>query len=342
MNDQNNKDIIDLVEKTLTTEELTKDYVDIKQASQILNNVSTKTAKKYIDEASESNGINVEVVSVTSNGGVKKLYKKESIITISRLLNKDKTVLVHVPPSVTESNFQKPDSSNSGSNSSSNSVPQASNSFQEPSNSENNQKLAVAESIRSIGELRTNFKEFATNLRELNDNVRAANTTMQNVVGKIVEQGIDLKERYLEDRIKRTEIEKQQTETLNLLLQKNTEAEKLQAEALKALLDKTAQAEKFQAETLKILSEKKQDDKPSNQIFLIVILCILGVVGAGWAGFYFFTTNQQKMEYQFEDRLAQERQIQQDQFQQTIKQLKESLAPVTTNAAIPQPVGQGK
>ena len=41
------------------------------------------------------------------------------------------------------------------------------------------------------------------------------------------------------------------------------------------------------------------------------------------------------MEYQFEDRLAQERQIQQDQFQQTIKQLKESLAPVTTNAAVP-------
>jgi len=339
MNDQNNKDIIDLVEKTLTPEELTKDYVDIKQASQILNNVSTKTAKKYIDEVSESHGFKVEVVTVTSNGGVKKLYKKESIVTISRILNKDKTVLVHVPVSVSEEGFQDNSTSNSNSNSTSNSVPTSSNNFQESSNSENNQKLAVAESIRSIGELRTNFKEFATNLRELNDNVRAANTTMQNVVGKIVEQGIDLKERYLEDRIKRTEIERQQTETLNLLLQKNTEAEKLQAEALKALLDKTAQADKFQADTLKLLSEKKQD-KPKNQILLVVVLCFLVVIAVGWGAFYFFTTNQQKIENQFEDRLAQERQIQQDQFQQTLKQLKESLTPpVTVNAVMP-PAGQ--
>ena len=94
---------------------------------------------------------------------------------------------------------------------------------------------------------------------------------MQNVVGKIVEQGIDLKERYLEDRIKRTEIERQQTETLNLLLQKSiTEGRKTSSRRrLKALLDKTAQAEKFQAETLKVLSEKKLNDKPNNQIFLI-------------------------------------------------------------------------
>jgi hypothetical protein len=312
--------------------------VDIKQASQILNNVSTKTAKKYIDEASESHGVQVEEVSVTSNGGKKKLYKKEDIITISRILNKDKTVLVHVPPSPSEGSFQDKHTSNSDSNGSSSSVPTHSNSFQESSNSENNQKLAIAESLRSIGELRTNFKEFSTNLRELNDNVRAANTTMQNVVGKIVEQGIDLKERYLEDRIKRTEIERQQTETLNLLLQKNTEAEKLQAEALKALLDKSAQAEKFQAETLKVLSEKKQD-KPNNQLLLVVVLCILVVIAGGWGAFNFFTTNQQKMENQFEDRLAQERQIQQDQFQQTLKQLKETMTPVTVNAAVP-PEGQ--
>jgi len=338
---QNNDNIIDLVEKTLTTEELTNDYVDIKQASQILNNVSTKTAKKYIDEVSESHGVKVEVVTVTSNGGVKKLYKKDSIVSISRILNKDKTVLVHVPAAPSESSFQDKDISNIDSNSSSNSIPTPSNSFQEVES----QKLAVSEGFRSIGELRTNFKEFSSDLRELNDNIRAANTTMQNVVGKIVEQGIDLKERYLEDRIKRTEIERQQTETLNLLLQKNTEAEKLQAEALKALLDKTAQAEKFQAETLKLLSEKKEPSKPANQTLSIVVLCLLGVIAAGWGVFYFFTTNQQKMENQFEDRLTQERQIQQDQFQQTLKQLKESLTPVVSanvNAAIPQPAGQGK
>jgi hypothetical protein len=337
MNEKNNKNIIDLVEKTLTNEELMKDYVDIKQASQILNNVSTKTAKKYIDEASESHGVQVEVVTVTSNGGVKKLYKKESIITISRILNKDKTVLVHVPPAVSEGDFNKHDGSNSGSNSSSSSIPEGSKGFQEV---EGSQKLAVAESIRSIGELRTSFNEFSTNLRELNDNVRQVNMTMQNTISKVVEQGIDLKERYLEDRIKRTEIEAKQADTLNLLLQKNTEAEKLQAAALKALSEKSSLTEKLHADTLKILSEKNQPAKPNNTS-LIILLCVLGLLLAGWGAFYFFTTNQQKMEYQFEDRLAQERQIQQDQFQQTLKQLKESMTPVTTNAAVP-PAGQGQ
>ena len=83
------KDIIDLVEKTLTTEELTKDYVDIKQASQILNNVSTKNSKKVHRRSflKDMANLKMDVVTVTSNGGVKKLYKKELIVTISRILN---------------------------------------------------------------------------------------------------------------------------------------------------------------------------------------------------------------------------------------------------------------
>lgn len=313
MNGPSNENIIDLVEKTLTKEELTNDYVDIKQASQILNNVSTKTAKKYIDEVSESHGIKVEVVAVTSNGGVKKLYKKETIITIARILNKDKTVLVHVPPSVSEEVFQDNASSNSGSNTPSNSLPTSSNTFQESSNTENNQKLAVAESIRSIGELRTSFKEFATNLRELNDNVRSANTTMQNVVGKIVEQGIDLKEKYLEDRIKRTEIERQQAET-----------------------------SRQQAETLKLLLEKSNGKNSINsQTLLIVFLVLVIAVGGGW---FFISTSQQRIEKQFEEKLDQEKQIQTAQYEGTIKQLKETLNAMIVpiqNAAVP-PAGQGK
>ncbi len=339
MNGQNDKDIIDIVEKTLTSEELAKDYVDIKQASQILNNVSTKTAKKYIDDVSESHGFKMEVVTVTSNGGVKKLYKKEMIVTIARILNKDKTVLVHVPVGVSEGGFQDKETSNSSSNGSSNSFPSHSNSFQEVPTGEGSQKLAISESLRGISELRTNFKEFSTNLRELNDNVRQVNMTMQNTISKIVEQGIDLKERYLEDRIKRTEIEKQQAETLNLLLQRNADAEKLQTETLKALAEKSAQAEKLNAETLKLLSEKTQPIKTNSNTTLVILLSVLGLIVIGWGAFYFFTTNQQKMEYQFEDRLAQERQIQQDQFQQTLKQFKQSMTPAATNAAMP--AGQG-
>ena len=94
--------IIDLQEKTLTKDEIERDYVDIKQASQILNNVSTRTAYRYIETVSETKGVNVRVIDIVSNGGKKKLYLKEDIITVSKILNKDKTVLVHVPYNVND------------------------------------------------------------------------------------------------------------------------------------------------------------------------------------------------------------------------------------------------
>ena len=53
----------------------------------------------------------------------------------------------------------------------------------------------------------------------------------------------------------------------------------------------------------------------------------------------------QKMQNQFEEKLAQEKQIQTEQYQDTIQQLKDSLKTLTVNAtvnaAVP-PAGQGK
>jgi len=59
-------------------------------------------------------------------------------------------------------------------------------------------------------------------------------------------------------------------------------------------------------------------------------------VGGGW---YFITTSQQRIEKQFDQRLDQEKQIQTEQYQDTIQQLKDSLKAITvnttTNATVP-------
>ena len=88
--------VIDMKEIELTKEELERDYCDIKQVAQIFNNVSERTAYRYLDKVSDNKGIKIRTVEVNVNGGVRKLYLKEDVVTISRILNKDKTVLVYV------------------------------------------------------------------------------------------------------------------------------------------------------------------------------------------------------------------------------------------------------
>ena len=88
--------VIDMKEIELTKEELERDYCDIKQVAQIFNNVSERTAYRYLDKVSDNKGIKIRTVEVNVNGGVRKLYLKEDVVTISKILNKDKTVLVYV------------------------------------------------------------------------------------------------------------------------------------------------------------------------------------------------------------------------------------------------------
>jgi len=299
--------IIDLQEKVLTKDEIEKDYVDIKQASQILNNVSTRTAYRYIDAVYETKGINVRTIDIVSNGGKKKLYLKEDIITVSKILNKDKTVLVHVPYNVNDNIVNDTQHSESLPNDASNSGKAVKEVDILAQDTANQLVKKIEDGFASINELKQGVKEYKDSINELNNNIRTANGTVQGFMSKLVEQGIDLKEKYLEDRIKRTEIERQQAETLRLLLEKSNNSNSL-----------------------------------NGQTLLIVFLVLVIALGGGW---FFISTSQQRIEKQFEERLDQDKQIQTAQYEGTIKQLKETLnamiVPVQ-NAAMPQQAGQGK
>ena len=299
--------IIDLQEKTLTKDEIERDYVDIKQASQILNNVSTRTAYRYIETVSETKGVNVRVIDIVSNGGKKKLYLKEDIITVSKILNKDKTVLVHVPYNVNDNSVNDTQHSESVPHDMSNSAKSVKELSTVTQDTQNQLVKKIEDGFASIAELKQGVKEYKDSINELNNNIRTANGTVQGFMTKLVEQGIDLKEKYLEDRIKRTEIERQQAETLRLLLEK-----------------------------------PKESNSINSQTLLIVFLVLIIAVGGGW---YFITTSQQRIDKQFDQRLDQEKQIQTEQYQDTIQQLKDSLKALTVNATINAavlPVGQGK
>jgi len=299
--------IIDLQEKTLTKDEIERDYVDIKQASQIMNNVSTRTAYRYIETVSETKGVNVRVIDIVSNGGKKKLYLKEDIVTVSKILNKDKTVLVHVPYNVNDNTVNDTQHSESVPHDMSNSAKTVKELSIASQDNSGQLVKKIEEGFASIAELKQGVKEYKDSINELNNNIRNANGTVQGFMTKLVEQGIDLKEKYLEDRIKRTEIERQQAETLRLLLEKQKEPSSL-----------------------------------NSQTLLIIFLVLVIAGGMGW---YFINTSQQRLEKQFDQRLDQEKQIQTEQYQDTIQQLKDSLKALTVNAtvnaAVP-PAGQGK
>jgi len=307
---------MDIKEVHISNEELAQNYIDVKQAGQILNNASERTFYRLLIDVKEKFKYEPAKVSVSVSGTRKNFYLKSDILKMADLLNKQPAVIAY------KTEYRTVDSGMTDSQSVNKSEHQHT-AGREVGRAEdqafdlettNNSKLAIIEGLKSITELRGS-------IRELNDNVRNVNMSMQNIMNKVVDQGIDLKERYLKDREERTTIERQQVDNLA----KQAEAFAKQSEALIELTKKI---------------EPKKPESSSNN-FALIVLGILVLIGAGWSAFYYFTTSQKKMEYQFEDRLAQERQIQQDQFQQTIKQLKESLTPVITNAAVP-PAGQGK
>lgn len=314
--------VIDLEVKEvhISNEELAQNYVDVKQAGQLLNNASERTFYRLLIEVKEKFKYEPVKVSVSQNGVRKNLYLKTDIFKMADLLNKQPAVIAY------KTEYRTVDSGvTDGQSVNKSEHPHtAGRAVGSPedqmfdSETSNNSKLAVIEGLKSITELRGS-------IRELNDNVRSVNMMMQNIMSKVVDQGIDLKERYLKDREDRTQIERQQAESLA----KQSESFAKQSQALIELTKKI---------------EQKKPDNDSN-IFAILVVLVIVLVTAGWGAFYFFTTNQQKLESQFEERLAQEKQIQTQQYQDTIQQLKTSLKTITVNAAInavvPQPAGQG-
>jgi len=304
-------------DKKLTKEEIENNYYEIKQIAQLMNNISTKTAVKYLERVSESNGIALGIISIPVNGGPKKYYLKEAVHSIVNILD-NKAVIVKVPVHVkgdSETTFGKTIDSESEEESSSTGGVGVSRGFHRSSSGlvqeekeSDNQKLAVIKSLEGIAELKNNFKEFSGNLRELNDNVRNVNNTMQSTISKVIEQGIDLKERYLKDREERTLIERQQVENYAK-----------------------------QSEALLQLSKNIEQRKPTKDltglvIFISILIVLLILVGGG----FWLKEYQKSLHQELDTRLDQERQIQTSEYEATIKQLKDSLTaltPTNQNAA---------
>jgi len=96
---------IELKETPLSPEDIKRDYIDINQVAEILNDVSTKTAYSYMAKALKEHSVRVKAIDVVSNGVAKKLYKRSDIIEVAKILNKDKTVIhyetVIIRPDVT-------------------------------------------------------------------------------------------------------------------------------------------------------------------------------------------------------------------------------------------------
>lgn len=311
---------MDVKEVHITNEELAQNYVDVKQAGQILNNASERTFYRLLIEVKEKFKYEPAKVSVSQSGTRKNLYLKDDILKMADLLNKQPAVIAY------KTEFRTVDSGTADSQSVNKSEQQHTAGRAVGSSEDqmldlettNNSKLAVIEGLKSITELRGS-------IRELNDNVRGVNMMMQNIMSKVVDQGIDLKERYLKDREDRTNIERQQADSFL----KQSESFAKQSEAL--------------VELTKKIDQKKPES--NTNIYPILGLVVVIFLMAGWGAFYFLTTNQQKMQNQFEEKLAQEKQIQTEQYQDTIQQLKDSLKTLTVNAtvnaAVP-PAGQGK
>lgn len=304
-------DYIKYEDKKLTKEDIENDYYDIKQVAQLMNNISTKTAVKYLESVSESNGIGLGVITIPLNGGPKKYYLKEAVISVSQILDNNKSTIIKVPVRVkgdSETSFRKNNDSESieeagskGSRGLSSGFQGSSSGLEHEEKESDNQKLAVIKSLEGIAELKNNFKEFSGNLRELNDNVRNVNNTMQSTITKVIEQGIDLKERYLKDREERTLIERQQAENY------------------------AKQAEAFLQLSKNIEQKKPTKDLTGLVIFISILFVILILIGGGlWLKEY-----QKSLHQELDTRLDQEKQIQQDQFQTTIKELKDSLKGLT-------------
>ncbi len=290
---------MDIKEVHISNEELAQNYVDVKQAGQLLNNASERTFYRLLIEVKEKFKYEPAKVSVSQNGVRKNLYLKSDIFKMADLLNKQPSVIAYkteyrtVGGDMTDSQSvnktERQHTAGREIGSTDNQI------FDTESNT--NSKMAVIEGLKSITELRGS-------LRELNDNVRSVNMMMQNIMSKVVDQGIDLKERYLKDREDRTLIERQQADSL------------------------AKQSESFakQSEALLELTQKIEQKKPANNFNSIVILfsvlvILLFLIGGGaW-----FKEYQKKIQDQFETRLDQERQAQKEQLQEVLKTTREEL-----------------
>ena len=179
---QGGSGVIDMKEVEITKEEIERDYCDIKQVAQILNNVSERTAYRYLDKVSDKYKINVKTIEVNINGGIGKLYFKEDIVTIAKLMNKDKTVLVHVPIDVHDTSVNDKEHTDRVSDS----MPRDVNGSQGVVKKGGDQELANINPYKDLTQL------------------------FLSINATVVEQGKVFLEKYYEDREERRKMEREQ------------------------------------------------------------------------------------------------------------------------------------
>ena len=211
--------VIETKPNYITEEILKKDYIDVKQVGQILNNVSERTTYRLLDKAKNVLRFEPKSVPVNVSGGIKKLYLKTDIVRLADMLNKNKVVIAYEAISVgSDSNN---DSKKAGTTeglaiSNTDSLAGSRQIVDSPGSGLAETKAVLTDirnSLQAISEIGKNIVVFQEEMKELNQLLR-------NISGKMLEQGVDLKERYLTDRQKRLDTEQEQIELLKKIAAK--------------------------------------------------------------------------------------------------------------------------
>ena len=207
--------IVEMKEVELSKEQLEKDYCDIKQVAQIFNNVSERTAYRYLDKVSDKYNTKIRTVEVNTNGGVRKLYLKEDIITVAKVMNKDKTVLVYTTEDVHDHTVNDKEQTDKVSEEMPRGV----------KDSQGAVKGSTELALTRMNEIQGTFLTMSNNLTELNTNMKTVimqmvqnSTQMTTTFTEIANQGKELAKTWAEDKNKRTEIEAKRTQLATVII----------------------------------------------------------------------------------------------------------------------------
>jgi hypothetical protein len=148
---------------------------------------------------------------------------------------------------------------------------------------------------QELGNMLVSVRDIPNQVRDLTEAIRNVNNNMANIIQKIVDQGIDLKTKWLEDRERRAEADQQErgrraeidTKQLNIQ-EKNLSLQQDQLKAQQDLISKVTEQSKEQQEIIsKVIAQPKST--PALWIVPVASLVIaLAVIGSliYWGGNY--------------------------------------------------------
>ncbi|MCP4653487.1 MAG: hypothetical protein GY858_08945 [Candidatus Omnitrophica bacterium] len=307
----NEKDIIDIT-TAISDEELARNFMDIKQVANFFG-VNVRTAYRYLEKAEKQFGIKpAEETRPTQNGQKTKYYKIKDIREIARVLKRDANASV-ISGKTSESSEIIPADNSVLLDSLKGMAKMAENV------EKNSQSLAkVGESFSSlsteIAQTREDSKSMAKKLIEglenVNGSLTRSNDMMTNVFSKIMDQGIDFKEKYLESK--------------NVQAVNNMRAEELakeasvkQQETIQMLLKETTAKQEEMIQKFITGNDSKKTVSFENLILTVIVIFI--IMGGGVA--FLVTKLNERADKKIEERIAQENQIQQSEKSQLMNEL---------------------